>query len=80
MNEAQPADDWKDISTEEWREYQFAKGELVRIEKPLGLKITHHPDGDSHRVEAADGHGHYVRSGWLAIRWHVKAGAKTVTV
>jgi hypothetical protein len=74
------ADDWKDISTEEWREYQFAKGEKVRIEKPLRFKASAHVNGDAHRVEAADGRGHYVASGWFAIRWQVKAGAKTVTV
>ena len=80
MEAVAASDEWKDISTEMWREYQFPNSETVRVTSPVRFKVSKHQEGDAHRVEAADGRGYYIRAGWLAIRWQVKPGAQTVTV
>lgn len=61
---------FKDISTEEYREYEF-KGYTVRIEKPLKLHVS---KSGGHRVFDADGISHYVPTGWKHIKWKAKPG------
>lgn len=69
---------WSDISNEVSRTYHFPNGETYTINWPLKLNVKNKVTGDSHRVIADNGIGHYVRAGWLAISWQVKNSAKTV--
>ena len=64
---AEPANlKFDDISVEQWREYRYPGNEIVRIERPVRLHVS---ESGGHRVEDADGHGHYVPKGWIHIRW-----------
>jgi hypothetical protein len=58
-----------DISTEEWREYRYANGDVYRVNKPKRLWFKADERGDSHRVLDSDGVTHYPRRGWVAIVW-----------
>jgi hypothetical protein len=60
-----------DISSEQFREYRFPKGEVVRIEKPLLLNVS---KTGGHRVFDKSGTSHYIRSGWLQLSWTVEEG------
>ena len=62
--------DFRDISTEEWREYVFSDGCAVRIEAPLRLYVSE----SGHRVWGADGVSHYVPRGWVHLKWLAKDG------
>ena len=61
-----------DISSEQWREYQFLGGDTVQIERPLQLNVS---DSGGHRVFDAEGVSHYVPSGWFHLTWIAKGGA-----
>jgi hypothetical protein len=72
---------WLDISNEKYRIYTFPGGHIVKIVCPKRLNVKARPEGDSHRVIAAeetDGTpiAHYVRAGWLSIRWQVHDESK----
>ena len=60
-----------DISSELWREYEFAGGDKVRIEQPLKLHVS---DSGGHRLFAADGRSHYIPAGWVHLTWQSKEG------
>ena len=60
-----------DISSEEWREYTFLGGEVVRIEKPLILNVS---ESKGHRLFDSYGISHYVPPTWIHLRWKVKTG------
>lgn len=60
-----------DISSEEWREYTFPGGDVVRIEQPLRLHVSER----GHRVFDAAGQSHYVPMTWIHIEWKAKDGA-----
>ncbi len=60
--------DFKDISTEQWREYTFVGGQSVRIEKPLKLYVS----DNGHRILDAGGVSHYVPLGWIHLKWQAK--------
>lgn len=60
---------WNNIADEVWREYIFPGGEVYRIEAPIKLIVKRKPEGDSHRLIDQEGLRHYVRAGWLAIRF-----------
>ena len=62
--------EFKDISTELWREYAFEKGQVVRIEKPLKLYVS----DNGHRLLDSGGVSHYVPFGWIHLRWQAKEG------
>lgn len=67
---------WHDITSEEWREYDFGVEGIVYIEKPVKLNIKRRADGlDSHRVLDSDGISHYIRPGWLEVKWKSKIDA-----
>lgn len=66
--------DYKDISSEDWREYVYPDGFVYRINGPNKLYIKSKPEGDSHRVtnfnpDTQDEVTHYVPAGWRIIRW-----------
>jgi hypothetical protein len=57
--------DFKDISSNEWREYHFPNKEVIRLEKPLWLHVSK----NGHRVFTEDGLSHYIPNGWLHLTW-----------
>lgn len=60
-----------DISSEQWREYLFDGGTVVKIDGPLQLNVS---DGGGHRIFDAQGECHYIPAGWVHLRWLVKPG------
>lgn len=64
--------EFTDISSEEWREYQFLGGEIVRINAPLKLNVS---KSGGHRIFDANGISHYIPPGWIHLKWKVKNGA-----
>lgn len=71
--------DWKDISSEEWRMYEFPHG-ILTIKSPTRLLVCESSKGgDSHRVIDSDGLSYYVPSGWLAIKWKPREGSPAVS-
>ena len=64
--------EFADISSEEWREYRFAGGDVVRIERPLKLNVS---ESRGHRIFDADGRSHYVPWGWIHLSWGARDGA-----
>ena len=60
-----------DISSEQWRVYQFLGGDVVRIEQPLRLNVS---DSGGHRIFDAEGFSHYIPAGWVHLKWAVKDG------
>jgi len=66
---------FQDVSSEAYREYQFAKdGRVVtlRIDAPLRLHVS---SSGGHRVFDAGGVSHYVPAGWHHLSWKVKDDA-----
>jgi len=63
--------DFKDISTEKWREYTLANGKKLLIDAPLYLHVS---DTGGHRIFDAYQTSHYIPTGWLALRWKTKKG------
>lgn len=61
---------FSNISSEEYREYVFPGGEIVKIESPLQLNVSK----NGHRLFDAQGVSHYVPQGWIHLRWKVKSG------
>ncbi len=61
-----------DISSEEWREYRFAGGDVVRIDRPLRLNVS---ESRGHRIFDAEGRSHYIPWGWIHLSWEAKDGA-----
>lgn len=57
--------EFKDISSEIWREYVFADGSVVHIDKPTHL----HAGDNGHRVFDADGVSHYIPNKWIHLKW-----------
>jgi hypothetical protein len=62
--------DFKDISSEQWREYTFPEGQAVRVVKPLKLYVS----DNGHRILDAEGVSHYVPFGWIHLKWLAKDG------
>lgn len=62
-----------DISSEEWREYDFVTMDsrvfTSRITSPVTLYIKSKPEGDTHRVVDKSGVTHYIPARWFSLRW-----------
>lgn len=61
-----------DISNEAWREYVYADGGVLRVNRAVTLLLEKNPAGDRHRLIIRENGGEvgmYVKPGWLAIRW-----------
>ncbi len=72
--------DFKEISTEEWREYTFSNGK-VRIDKPMWIHIKRQTDSlHSHRIMDGSGVSHYIPSGWLSISWKSPEGKEFIFI
>lgn len=54
-------------SREDWREYRFPGGEVVRIENPQFLIVS----DNGHRIGCGD-ISHYVPYGWIDLCWRNK--------
>ena len=64
--------EFTDISSEMWREYRFAGGDVIRIERPLRLHVS---ESRGHRIFDAQGRSHYIPAGWIHLTWDTKEGA-----
>lgn len=63
--------EFTDISSEATRTYNFGSKGFVKINNPMKLSVS--PSG-GHRIFSADGHSHYIPSGWVQLSWTVKPG------
>ena len=62
---------WTDVSSEQYRIYEFKDKQLVRIDNPLALNVS---KGGGHRLVDAQGKSHYVPKGWIHLEWKVFDG------
>lgn len=62
--------EWKDISSELFRTYDF-KGYLVTIEEPDKLNVSR---SGGHRVVDKAGNSHYIAPGWVKLGWRAREG------
>lgn len=62
--------EFKDISDEPYREYNFGDDVVVKV---VGLELNVSASG-GHRIKAADGFSYYIPSGWVSLRWIPKEG------
>jgi hypothetical protein len=69
---------WRDISTEEYREYVFRNDRIIRINNPVQVQVGNCTEGfiggPTHYITAADGIGHHIPAGWLHLSWKTRAG------
>ena len=65
--------DFKDISSEEYREYNFVNGKMLYIDKPLFLHVS---ASGGHRLFDAAGFSYYIQptQGWY-IKWKANPGS-----
>lgn len=63
--------EFKDVSTEIYRVYEFPDGKIVKINKPVKLNVS---KSGGHRILDEKGVSHYVPSGWVHLYWKVKDG------
>lgn len=66
--------EWICINSEEYRVYTFPGAVTVRIDNPCKLRVS---ESGGHRIMDCNGHGHYVPSGWVHIKWVPKPGEPT---
>lgn len=59
-------DQWKDISTEDYRVYHFPNSETLKIVKPVKLNVS---ESGGHRILDSAGVSHYIPTGYLYISW-----------
>lgn len=64
--------EFSDISSEEWREYRFPGGDVIKIDRPLKLHVS---ESRGHRIFDAEGRSHYIPWGWIHLSWGAKDGA-----
>ena len=61
-----------DISTEQWREYDYGNGRVYRIETPVTLYIKE--GGSGHRILDKEGVTHWVPVNChYCLRWYAPA-------
>ncbi len=67
--------EFKDISNEMYREYDFGGGCIYRIEHPHWLHVKRQTETQhSHRILDKAGVSHYIPSGWIGLRWSSPTG------
>lgn len=59
------------ISSEQYRVYDFANGRTIRIDDPMWLNVS---AGGGHRLFDAGGTSHYIPKGWIHLKWKAKDG------
>lgn len=67
---------FKDLTTEEYREYMYNNGGVLRVVKPWKLAISR---SGNHRVATQDGFSYIIVPGWIAIRVKKKVGTPAFT-
>lgn len=60
-----------DISSEEYRTYEFPGKEFIMIASPQMLHVS---ASGGHRVFDAQGISHYIPKGWVHLFWKAKDG------
>jgi hypothetical protein len=63
--------EFTDISSEEFREYLFPDGSIVKIYHPLWVAVS---KSGGHRILSEDGISHYIPSGWIHLSWKAAPG------
>jgi hypothetical protein len=63
--------DFKDISSEKYRVYEFPGGDQIRIHQPQLLNVS---ASGGHRITDSAGISHYIPKGWIHLYWQVKEG------
>lgn len=63
-----------DISSEASREYVFADGSTVPVEKATHLHVS---ASGGHRLRTVTGQGVYIPAGFVAVRWTPRDGQPT---
>ena len=63
--------DFTDISSEEFRQYDFGDGSRIRIANPLWLHVS---STNGHRVFDRQGISHYIPATWIHLHWKAKDG------
>jgi hypothetical protein len=64
--------EFKDISSEAWREYVYPNGQRLRYEAPVALAVS---KSGGHRLLTEDGVSHVIVAGFVAVDFLVKDGA-----
>lgn len=59
---------WDDLTDEEYREYVYPDGTVYRVMHPFFLKREKKDGLDKHRVMTTD-MVHYIKPGWIVVRW-----------
>lgn len=72
--------EWRSLESEEYREYEFPGGGVIRIAEPVALSLTTlgcppGVAGGSHRIVDAAGRSHYIPRGWLQLTWEARGGS-----
>lgn len=62
---------FSDISSEEYRTYQWESGFKITIQQPQKLNVS---ASGGHRVFDAFGVSHYIPAGWVHLWWAAKDG------
>lgn len=60
-----------DISSEEYREYNFGKNGFLKIIRPQLLSVS---ASGGHRLFDESGQSHYIPAGWIGITWKAREG------
>lgn len=63
--------EFKDISSEKFRIYEFDGGATVTIRQPIKLNVS---KSGGHRIIDTEGKSHYIPSGWIHLWWVPKEG------
>jgi len=63
--------EFADISSEEYRVYEFESGKTLKIISPIALSVS---KSGGHRVWDAMGISHYIPANWVHLYWEVKEG------
>ena len=59
-----------DLTSEEWREYQYASGTVRLVATHLHVSAS-----GGHRLFTTDGLSHYMPPGWIRLTWKAKEGS-----
>lgn len=61
--------EFTDISSEQYRIYEFNNGKTIMIAEPLRLNIS---KSGGHRLYDSSGVSHYIPQGWVRVSWKSK--------
>jgi len=65
--------DFKDISTESYREYTFPGGDIITIESPVVLHVS---ESGGHYIVDNEGIAHYIPYKWIELSWDNETGKR----